>query len=401
MVSGRLRRHPLWIYAGRPIVVAVPFAFFFFLMNGGSPALLLQYYAVSMVFAVCVNLAVHWTGRWVVPALPHAVTEEGVSAPRLPLQIAAFALASVLGSLAAALLLHVTVMPQMLGSGRAVVQILVFALLFTTLFIAVIYAFRFQRRLVERVRAETERATREEHEMRLAADIQQALLPPRSRSAAWYAAAGASIPCRSIGGDFFEYFELPDGRLGFALADVSGKGPPAALLAAMVQGIFDSHARRGEGPAATIVRVNEALAAREIETRFATVFYGVLGRDGTIVFCNAGHNPPVLLRGGRVVGRLEAGGLVIGPYKDARYEEESTRLERGDLLVAYSDGVTDAEGPDGEQFGEDRLLASLRSPDGASAEAIRDGLLDSVRSFAEGRPPFDDVTVLAVRYLGA
>jgi sigma-B regulation protein RsbU (phosphoserine phosphatase) len=148
-------------------------------------------------------------------------------------------------------------------------------------------------------------------------------------------------------------------------------------------------------------RVNEALAAREIEARFATVFYGVLAPDGAFVCSNAGHNPPLVIRRREVVRRLEAGGLVIGPFKGARFEEEEARFEPGDTLVVYSDGVTDAESESGEQFGEERLLACLGAAEASHAEEVRDRVLGAVRTFAGARPPADDVTVLVVRYLGA
>lgn len=390
------RDHPLWAFLGRPTLLSVPFALFFMIIEGGKFSQLGSYYLVTLIFAFAVTAATQANGAWVVPRLPTVATETGTS-PSMALHIGSYAVASVLGSLAAAIALHFTIMPQMLGSARAVAQVLVFALLFTALFLGVIYAVRFQRRLVDRVREDA----REEAELRTAAEIQQALLPPRSRSASWYAAAGASIPCRTIGGDFFTYFDLPDGRIGFALADVAGKGPSAAILAAMVQGIFDSHARVGDSPAVTLARVNEAIAAREIEARFATVFYAILGPTGDLVFTNAGHNPPVVLRRRNVVGRLETGGLMIGPFKGATFEEESSRLEPGDVLVVYSDGVTDAESADGEQFGEERLLDCLGGPLPETAERVRDHLLDRVRAFAGERPLFDDVTVLAVRYLGS
>lgn len=395
--------HPLWRLLGRPFLLTLPFAIFFLVVNRGARGSFLEsffgYYVVSLVFSLCVNTAVEANMKWVVPRLPAGSPADG--APRShALEIASYAVASLLASVAAAILLHYTLVPDMLGSVGAVARVAMFALLFTAGFLGVIYAVQFQRRYVDQVRDEAERTAREGQEMRIAAEIQQALLPPRSRSDTWYAAAGASIPCRAIGGDFFEYFDLPDGRVGFALADVAGKGPPAALLAAMVQGIFDSHARRGEGPAATLARVNEAISAREIEARFATVFYAVLGRDGGLLFSNAGHNPPFVLRRRAVVGRLETGGLMIGPFKGATFEEGSSRLEPGDILVVYSDGVTDAESPDGEQFGEERLLASLGGFTGETAEEIRDGLLDAVRAFVADHPPFDDVTVMAVRYHG-
>jgi serine phosphatase RsbU (regulator of sigma subunit) len=396
MATTAWRKNPVWRHFGRPLVFAVPFALFFMILNGGKVRQFGEFYLVSAIFALAVTVAVEANTAWVVPRLPKVRTEEGTAAPSTIIQLASYGVMSVLGSLAAAIGLHYTIMPGILGSARAFAQILMFALLFSALFLAVISAMSYQRRFVERVEVEAERR----QEMKIAAEIQQALLPPGTRSGVWYAAAGASIPCRTIGGDFFSYFDLPDGRIGFALADVAGKGPPAAILAAMVQGIFDSHARAGDGPARTLARVNEAMAAREIEARFATVFYAVLGPEGDLVFSNAGHNPPVVMRRRNVVGRLETGGLMIGPFKGATFEEESSRLEPGDVLVVYSDGVTDAEAPDGEQFGEDRLLACLGGPLPDSAELVRDHVLGAVRAFTADRPLFDDVTVLAVRYLG-
>ncbi len=395
--------HPLWRLVGRPVVLSIPFAFFFLLSQRSGSAPLAEafagYYIVSLIFSMFINTAVEANARWFAPRLPAVDSDDSASRPRL-LQIASFAVASLLGSAAAAVVLHFTLVPDMLGSPVAVARLIMYAVMFTVLFLGVIYSVRLQQQYVDRVRQDAERRAHEGQEMRIAAEIQQALLPPRSLSADWYAVAGASIPCRTIGGDFFAYFDLPDGRVGFALADVAGKGPPAALLAAMVQGIFDSHARRGRGPAETLTRVNEAISAREIEARFATVFYAVLGPDGALVFSNAGHNPPLVLRRRTVVGRLEAGGLMIGPFKDATFEEGSSVLEPGDFLVVYSDGVTDAESPGGEQFGEERLLAALGAFDGESAEEIRDELLGAVRTFVADHPPFDDVTVMAVRYHG-
>jgi Stage II sporulation protein E (SpoIIE) len=393
------RKHPAWVLLARPVLLAIPCAFFFLISSGGAIRQFGDYYLVTLIFAVFVNAATQANGKWIAPLLPTVQTPDGPS-PNLVFHIGSFAIVAVLASLAAALTLHFTIMPQMLGSTQAVMQVVTYAILFTTLSLGLVYAFLFQRRYVDRVRVEIERTAREVQEMRIAAEIQQALLPPRSKSASWYDAAGASIPCRTIGGDFFEYLDLPDGRIGFALADVAGKGPPAAILAAMVLGIFDSHARRGDGPAATMASVNEAIAAREVEARFATLFYAVLSPDGELVFSNAGHNPPVVLRRRDVVGRLETGGLMLGPFKWAVFEEERSRLEPGDVLVVYSDGVTDAEAPDGEQFGDERLLACLSGPPLPSVEAVRDRLLDAVKTFASDRPLFDDITVLAVRYLG-
>lgn len=388
----------MWRLLVRPLPISVPFAIFFLVISQGGLEDLGGYFLVSLVFSYCINTAIEANRVWVLPLLPGGADE---GAPRVVFaQIASFFGASLLGTAVAAIGLHFTLVPNMLGSPRAALRVLSYSLIFAAVFLGAIYAIFYQKRYATQIREEAEREARASQEMKIAAEIQQALLPPRSRSDTWYAAAGASIPCRTIGGDFFEYFDLPGGRLGFALADVAGKGPPAALLAAMVQGIFDSHARRGEGPAATLSGVNAALAAREIEARFATVFYGVLGKAGDLVFSNAGHNPPVVLRRRDVVRRLETGGLMIGPFRDAVFAEETSALEAGDVLVVYSDGVTDAMAPDGEQFGEERLLACLSDRGGHSPETIRDQVLTAVREFAGDRPLFDDVTVLTVRYLG-
>lgn len=387
--------NPLWTLLARPALLSVPFGLFFMIQNGGHLSQFREFYLVALIFGMFVNSAVQANTRWIVPLLPGTPGETG-SRPISAIHIGSYAVMSVIGSLAAAVVLHYTIMPQMLGSANAVLQVVMFALLFAGLFLAVIYALLFQKRLL----VETERKVREAHEMSIAAGFQQAFQPRTSPAGTWYAASGESIPCRAIGGDFFTYFDLPGGRIGFALADVAGKGPPAAILAAMAQGIFESHARTGDGPAVTLARVNEAIAAREIEARFVTMFYAILGPNGDLVFTNAGHNPPVVLRRRNIVGRLEKGGLMIGPFKDATFEEEQSRLEPGDVLVVYSDGVTDAESPSGESFGEERLLECLGGPLPETAELVRDHLLDAVRLFAADRPLFDDVTVLAVRYSG-
>ena len=131
-----------------------------------------------------------------------------------------------------------------------------------------------------------------QHEMETAAAIQRALLPNTHRAGAFFDAAATTIPCRSIGGDFFEYMDLAGGALGFALGDVAGKGPPAALLAALMQGSLAAQAHASDGPAATMAAVNAAVVRRGIEGRFVTLFYGVLFPDGRVTYCNAGHNPP-------------------------------------------------------------------------------------------------------------
>ncbi len=176
-----------------------------------------------------------------------------------------------------------------------------------------------------RLYRETMEKARMEQEMRIAAEIQQALLPKAGRSGAYFRAAASSLPCRSIGGDFYDYVDLSDGSFGFALGDVAGKGPPAALLSAMMQGMFAAQAAGSDSPSRTIGKVNLALYRRGIESRFVTLMYGSLRANGQLLYCNAGHNPPLIV-GKNGFRRLECGGPIVGLFESAHYEEETVTL---------------------------------------------------------------------------
>jgi steroid delta-isomerase-like uncharacterized protein len=238
---------------------------------------------------------------------------------------------------------------------------------------------------------------RHEHELKLAAEIQQALLPRGQYAGKGFEIAGASLPCRAIGGDFLDYYELPNGMFGFALGDVAGKGPPAALLAAQLQGILAAQSHAGGTPAETVTRVNQVLARRMIESRFATLIYGLLSCDGHLTYCNAGHNPPLLL-GRQRLRRLERGGLVVGVFKEAIFSDETLELDPGDTLVVFSDGVTEALNATGAEFGEERLLSCVQEMHELKPAALLKSVLDIVHEFTAGTAQNDDVTVLVLRY---
>jgi len=250
-----------------------------------------------------------------------------------------------------------------------------------------------------RLYRETLDKARIEQEMKIAAEIQRALLPPPQRLGGYFEAVGASVPCRAIGGDFFDYVDLPSGDFGFAVGDVAGKGAPAALLTAVLQGVFASQASSGSGPATTLARVNQALIRRSVEARFATAFYGVLGPTGALTYCNAGHNPPLLLRANSVE-RLEQGGLILGLFEHATFEEATVQLQPGDLLITFSDGVTEAMSASSEEYGEFRLLETVESHRTQKVTELVDTIFASVRAFTTGADQSDDVTALVVRYAG-
>ena len=241
-----------------------------------------------------------------------------------------------------------------------------------------------------------------ERELKVAADIQRALLPAPIVDGAFFTTAGSSSPCLAVGGDFFDYVDLPGGRFGFIVGDVAGKGSPAALLAAAVSGMFVAESTYQSSPAVVISRLNHGLFRRSIENRFLTTFYGVLASDGSFTFTNGGHNAPVLVTSSGV-RRLETGGMVLGLFEHATFEEECVRLQPGDFVVAFSDGVTEAVNPAGDEYMDDRLLASIerhRALGAKSASQFLDRLLADVRTFSEGEAPRDDITLVMVRYDG-
>jgi serine phosphatase RsbU (regulator of sigma subunit) len=235
-----------------------------------------------------------------------------------------------------------------------------------------------------------------EQEMRIAAEIQKALWPKAEQSGAFFRASAASLPCRSIGGDFFDYINL-DTAFGFALGDVAGKGPPAALLSALMQGIFAAQAASTLGPADTIRLVNSALVRRGIESRFVTIFYALLTPDGRLTYCNAGHNPPMLF-GQQGLRKLDVGGPIVGLFAGAVFEEETLQLAPRDRLVIFSDGVSEATNVEGEEYGDARIVEALKGTDAAEPTAVLARLLASVREYTTGAPQSDDITAMVVRY---
>src|SRR5918994_4588982 len=218
-----------------------------------------------------------------------------------------------------------------------------------------------------RLYRETLEKARIEHELRIAAEIQKALLPQGSHHGAFFESAGTSVQARAIGGDFFDMQDMPDGQFGFLVGDVAGKGPAAALLTSKILGIFSAFASVGDSPSEVVDHINKVLTKRAIDARYATLLYGQLEANGKLKFCNAGHTPP-LIYGADGLRRLESGGMPVGMFPTAPYSGDETILTPGDTLVVYSDGVTEAHNVAGEEFGEARLVTVLaRYTRGSSA----------------------------------
>jgi len=250
-----------------------------------------------------------------------------------------------------------------------------------------------------RLYAESAEKAKTDRDLRIAAEIQRALLPEPQFDGTTCDLAAASIPCRTVGGDFYDYLDLGDRGLGFGLGDVAGKGPPAALLAVAVQTNCAAQAPISDNPAETLTRVNKALLRRAIEARFATMFYGAITSEGSLSYCNAGQEPPLVVRADTMEW-LEQGGPVLGLLAIATYEYDTVPLNPGDLVVVCSDGVTEARNLANEEFGRDRLVDAVKGRHGHKPEAVLEHLLAVVKQFSQGAAQADDITALILRYRG-
>jgi sigma-B regulation protein RsbU (phosphoserine phosphatase) len=248
-------------------------------------------------------------------------------------------------------------------------------------------------RLVER---ERERQ-RLEQEINIARDIQQALLPRDFREFPHLAVNGYNLPCLSVGGDYFDVFPISDGRTAFLIADVSGKGLGAALLTTMLQGAL-SAMTLGTDPARVFNHINRFLCSHAEVGRYATMFFGILDDDGHLEFINAGHPSPFLIRGGVAEEAFTEGSYPVGLVPEAEYTAACLKLEPGDTLVLFSDGVTEAMDPDDQLFGVPRLKQVLTGLAECPLEEIQKCVLESVENFARGAHQADDLTLLVVRY---
>jgi phosphoserine phosphatase RsbU/P len=251
--------------------------------------------------------------------------------------------------------------------------------------------------------AELEAKKRRRDEMQAAATIQNSILPrPLSHEGALAAVElhAEMHPAREIGGDFYDYFLIGDDRLALTVADVSGKGIPAALFMAVSRTVLRA-GERGVDMAADMERANGLLSAENAASMFVTAFHGVLDlKTGALRYCNAGHNPPYVLRAGGGRETLKATGIPFGVDGDLPYRVAETRLAPGDVLFLFSDGITEAFNPEGEEFGAARLEAALAAARGHDAAALVAGVLDATRAFAADAEQSDDITVLALVYRG-
>jgi sigma-B regulation protein RsbU (phosphoserine phosphatase) len=246
------------------------------------------------------------------------------------------------------------------------------------------------RRQAQRLEAETEQALEE------ARQIQQELLPTEIPQIPGYQMSGAWKPARLVGGDYFDVLDFGQDRVALCIADVAGKGMPAALLMSNLQAAIRSLARESEGPRDLCTRLNQLVCSNTPADKFITFFYGLIdAAKRKLVYSNAGHNSPILLRRDGSSIRLPEGGAALGIFPEWRYETGEVQLTAGDRLVLFTDGVTEAMNPQGEEFGEERLLALMTADPELGAAELQERILHAVTEFSSGDLQ-DDATLIVM-----
>jgi sigma-B regulation protein RsbU (phosphoserine phosphatase) len=249
-----------------------------------------------------------------------------------------------------------------------------------------------------RLYKESQLKQRLDEELAIAREIQQALLPPPDKILPFVSVRSLNLPCHEVGGDYFDYFDMSEDRLGFAVGDVAGKGMPAALLAAMLQGIFCAQTLLNLPLPGMISNVNCSLAKRSTGSRFVTFFFGILDAEGNCTYINAGHNPPFWVRPDGTLRELTEGGMVLGLFPGASYESNTIRLEAGDHLVLYTDGLLEARNIQGEEFGQAKLRDLLQQCARMCVADILDNLQKELAAFSAMTPQHDDITLMVLGF---
>lgn len=241
-----------------------------------------------------------------------------------------------------------------------------------------------------------------EEELAMARRIQSRLLPGRIPQFDGIEIHAVNISSKQVSGDYYDLIERRDGKLALVIADVSGKGMPASILASNLQAAVRAQVDMCDSPAEILDRINRQIHASTDPEHFATLFLGIfdpISRD--LVYCSGGHNSPVIIRADGTSRELDKGGMPLGAFDFSDYEEESLTLDDGDLLFLYTDGLTETKGPDGdEDFGEDRMTSLLRTRFGHNVDTLIDSITEDLAVFSGRRDHDDDITMIALKIGG-
>ncbi|HKQ74166.1 MAG TPA: SpoIIE family protein phosphatase [Blastocatellia bacterium] len=236
------------------------------------------------------------------------------------------------------------------------------------------------------------------NELALASEIQFRLHPETPPAIPSYDILGVSFPCYEVGGDYYDFIEKPDGRYVIALGDVSGKGTGAALLMSSIHAAVRAHTRTRLSASEIVSEINQYIFDNTPANRYVTLFYSELDpRSNQLTYINGGHNAPLLVRASGEVTRLDIGGFPVGITTFGDYREGWVEIEPGDVMVVYSDGMTESLNEEGEEFGEAHLIEIVQKNRGRSAAGLRDRIDEALTRFVGKAPAVDDLTIVIVK----
>jgi sigma-B regulation protein RsbU (phosphoserine phosphatase) len=239
-----------------------------------------------------------------------------------------------------------------------------------------------------------------EEELKIARKIQESFFPQEKPKISGFDLAGMNIPSEQVGGDYYDFIKIIESQVGVAIADVSGKGIPASLIMASFRASLKAEIRNNYAIRIIFSKVNNLLFESIERENYVTAVYGVLDTKNKIfTFSNAGHNAPILRRTTGQFEYLTEGGFALGMFENSVYEEKPMVLNSGDILVFYTDGVTETKGSDEEEFGIERLQEVIEKNKNASAREIQEKIIQAVKSFATGKSQADDLTMIVVKTL--
>ncbi len=240
-------------------------------------------------------------------------------------------------------------------------------------------------------------------DLAVAAEIQQAILPrvfpPFPENENQLDIAALMVPAKDVGGDFYDFFRIDEDRIGLIMADVSGKGIPAAIFMAVSRTLIRTIGLQGGLTSECIRRSNDLLCAESVDSMFVTVFYAIYNiKTGELNYCNAGHNSPYILKAdGTLLSLPMSTNCIVGAIEGLDFSEDKLQLSVGDTLIMYTDGVNEAFNPEFEEFGNPRMEEAMKQQDGKDCRGQIDGLFASVKAFAAEAPQSDDITIMAIK----
>jgi sigma-B regulation protein RsbU (phosphoserine phosphatase) len=251
----------------------------------------------------------------------------------------------------------------------------------------------------ERLLEERLEKRRMEEELKVASEIQMRLQPFAPPKLEGWDMTGVSFPCREIGGDYYDFIHRKrDSHLAVAVGDVSGKGTGAALLMSSVHAAVRAQAQTGRPIGEVMSEINQYIFENSPPNKYLTLFYGELDpQNGKLSYSNGGHNPPIFVRGSGEVERLDKGGLPVGMMQGVSYQEASVDFDAGDVLVIYSDGITESINERDEEFDDERLIQVIKNNLGRSASGIRDKIDEALSRFVGSTAPVDDMTLMIIK----